>query len=195
MKERENEKIKEERKYKSLGSLLSSDNDIISAIKKILTSWNNRYHGRPLKIARLATQPTCLAWTTHTSSGLVVWVINNPNGQTFSLITFLLSHYFPSHIYFLPRSPFIPNSLLFSFYTDTCLYAFFFFFNDWYINFLCTHKFFGIINGITHHLRFHQWCTWHNKYQLSRKILSPTSLMESMTQHLMTWLSRNIFLL
>jgi hypothetical protein len=38
MKERENEKIKEKRKYKSLGSLLSSDNDIISAIKKILTS-------------------------------------------------------------------------------------------------------------------------------------------------------------
>lgn len=72
MKERENEKIKEERKYKSLRSLLSFDNDTISAIKKILTRWNNRHHGRPLKIARLATQPTCLAWATHTSSGLVV---------------------------------------------------------------------------------------------------------------------------
>jgi len=72
MKERENEKIKEERKYKSSRSLLSFDNDTISAIKKILTRWNNRHHGRPLKIARLATQPTCLAWAAHTSSGLVV---------------------------------------------------------------------------------------------------------------------------
>ena len=72
IKERENEKIKEERKYKSSRSLLSFDNDTISAIKKILTRWNNRHHGRPLKIARLATQPTCLEWAAHTSSGLVV---------------------------------------------------------------------------------------------------------------------------
>jgi len=127
MKDRENEKIKEEKKYKSSGSPLSSDNDTISAIKKILIGWNNRHHGRPLKIAKVATQPTCLAWTTHTSSGLVVWVINNPNGQTFSLITFLLSHYFPSHTYFLRRSPFILHSLSFSFYTDKCLYTFFLF--------------------------------------------------------------------